>query len=84
MIRREINMLDRIKLTSEHLDVYTVELGDELRVYNCYWDTDKGHTLILIECGEHYEIRLVNEVLTSQQVVNLTYKYIEEREEITK
>lgn len=76
-------MLERIKITCEKLDVYTVERGDALLIYNCYWDTDKGHTLILIECGEHYEIRLLNEVLTSQQVVNLTYKYIEEREEIT-
>lgn len=79
-----VNMIEQIKLMFEHLDVYTVERGDTLRVYNSYWDTNKGHTMILIECGEHYEIRLVNEVLTSQQVVNLTYKYIEEREEITK
>lgn len=75
-------MIDQIKSMLENLDVYTVERGDALRVYNCYYDTNKGHTMILIECDEYYEIRLLNEVLTSQQVVNLTYKYIEEREEI--
>lgn len=77
-----VNMIEQIKLMFENLDVYTVECVDALRVYNCYWDTNKGHTMILIECDEHYEIRLLNEVLTSQQVVDLTYKYIEEREEI--
>lgn len=69
---------------SEHLDVYTVERGDALQIYNCYWDTANGHTLVLIECGEYYEVRLLKEVLTSQQVVDLTYKYIEEREGIMK
>lgn len=71
-------MLEEIKGLMNNHEIYSVKN----RLYYIWWDTDKGHTLILIECDDDYEIRLLNRVMQRADMDNLIYKMITEREEL--
>lgn len=77
-------MIDRLKYILKSIDIYTVERGDALIVYKCYWDNLNGYAVIVFECEEDCEIRIMNRVMTAKEMADYIYKYIEEREEITK
>lgn len=75
-------MVDRLKQILKNYEVYSVERGNAIRYYKCYWDNINGYAVIVFECEDDNEIRIMNRVMTDTEVADYTYKYIKESEEI--